>query len=331
MKKFSVIVPIYNVGFFLRECIQSVLIQTYTDFELILVDDGSTDDCPKMCDQFENDIRIRVIHKPNGGLVSARKAGVAEATGKYAVCLDGDDWLHKDFLKEMSEVIDQFDPDIVCCGYYNTDGKNEISIPFVLEEGIYDRERLENEVFPLLIESKSGMYFPPSVWAKCFKMSIYRHYQMLVDEKVKIGEDMACTRPIVANSESLYVIKKPLYYYRQNPTSMTKERKAFNWNGPMIIGKHLESVIDMGRFSFREQNYRFITHNLFLVSLSQFNRKDGYNVIARDIVENISEPYYVAAIKKANFRLFTKGYIARFCLRWHLTTMMYLLNKIYNH
>ena len=94
MLLFSVIVPVYNVEEYLSKCIESVLGQTYTQFELILVNDGSTDNCGKICDEYAaKDRRIRVVHKENGGLVSARQKGAGEATGDYVCCLDGDDWL----------------------------------------------------------------------------------------------------------------------------------------------------------------------------------------------------------------------------------------------
>ena len=96
---FTVIVPIYNVEEYLGRCVNSILTQTFEDFELILVDDGSQDHCPEMCDAFaEKDPRVRVIHKPNGGLVSARNAGIMEARGDYICYVDGDDWIKPNLL-----------------------------------------------------------------------------------------------------------------------------------------------------------------------------------------------------------------------------------------
>ena len=104
MAFFSIIVPIYNVELYLVDCLNSILDQTYKTFEVILVDDGSTDNCASICDEYAlKDDRIKVIHKENGGLVSARKAGVNIASGDYALCVDSDDWKGKyNFLKEES-------------------------------------------------------------------------------------------------------------------------------------------------------------------------------------------------------------------------------------
>ena len=98
---FSIIVPIYKVEPYVHKCIDSIVDQSYEDFELILVDDGSPDNCPKICDEYaDKDKRIHVIHKKNGGLVSARNAGLKAATGEYVLYVDGDDWLLPDSLKK---------------------------------------------------------------------------------------------------------------------------------------------------------------------------------------------------------------------------------------
>ena len=124
--RFSIVVPIYNVEKFLDQCITSVLSQKYDNYELILVDDGATDDSGKICDAYalKND-HIRVIHKANGGLVSARRAGVMVAKGEYVGYADGDDWVADSWLAEVDKVITESHPDIVeYNAFKSTDGKN---------------------------------------------------------------------------------------------------------------------------------------------------------------------------------------------------------------
>lgn len=114
---FSIIVPIYGVEKYLRNCLNSILNQTFHDYEVILVDDGSKDDSPKICDEFVSiDFRFKVIHKTNGGLVSARQAGVHLAKGKFIVCVDGDDWIGLNYLKSFAEIIIKHKPDVIVCG-----------------------------------------------------------------------------------------------------------------------------------------------------------------------------------------------------------------------
>lgn len=113
----SVIVPIYNVEDYLRECIDSILLQTYTDIELILVDDGSTDACPMICDEYASkDSRIRVLHKANGGLSDARNAGLRLAGGQWLSFIDSDDYIERDMYENMLGLASETDADIVCCG-----------------------------------------------------------------------------------------------------------------------------------------------------------------------------------------------------------------------
>ena len=112
----SIIVPVYNVCDYLKDCIDSILAQSFTDFELILVDDGSTDGSGEICDEYvKRDSRIRVIHKGNGGVVSARKAGVAAAKGLYVGYVDGDDWIESDMYEKMVHYMREYDCDLVMC------------------------------------------------------------------------------------------------------------------------------------------------------------------------------------------------------------------------
>lgn len=327
--RFSIIVPIYKVDKYLEQCIDSVLKQSYADYELILVDDGSPDLCPIICDKYVvQDERIKVIHKQNEGLVRTRQRGVAEAKGEFLVFLDGDDWIHEDYLMEMADIIEKHDPDVICCGHISTDSVKEKVIPFPMEEGLYSKNRIKKEIFPILIENKKCEYFSPSVWAKCFRKHIYKR-QQIVDCFVQLGEDMACIRPTMFHAQTLYVLKKSLYYYRKNPQSITNTKKAYDWDGPMLIGKHQEQYIDMGIFDFQLQNYRFITHNLFLVAISQFNRTEKYSVIAKEMIENINNPYYRCAIEKCRFALFSKGQIAKILLKTQWIFGIYVVSKIY--
>ena len=115
----SVIVPVYKVEFYLSECIESILKQTYQNLEIILVDDGSPDDCGSICDKYaQQDKRIKVFHKNNEGLSEARNYGIERATGDYLSFVDSDDWIEPDMFETLVSVVVVNDSDIVCCGYY---------------------------------------------------------------------------------------------------------------------------------------------------------------------------------------------------------------------
>ena len=154
---FSVIVPIYNIEKYLSRCIDSVLSQTFADFELILVDDGSPDNCPKICDEYaKKDPRIKVVHKENGGLVSARQAGLSIADGDYIFNLDGDDAITPDALISAYQIIKDTKADMVSFSYriYTNDKLGEV-VEDLAEEGLYDKKRLEKEIYPNLLSNKN--------------------------------------------------------------------------------------------------------------------------------------------------------------------------------
>ncbi len=325
---FSIIVPIYKIEQYLGQCIDSVLAQTFEDFELILVDDGSPDRCPIICDEYaQKDRRITVIHKANGGLVEARKTGVDAAIGKYIICLDGDDWLEPTYLLDFADIITRFEPDIICCGYYKAYPENKIECRLAVETGAYDKKKIEKDVYPYLIEDARGKYFPPMIWAKAYKRELYKQQQQ-VSGFVSVGEDHACTKPCIFHANSMYMLESCLYNYRQNPDSMTKKPKAFSWDGPISIGKHFEKQIDMSLYDFQEQVYRNVVHNLFNVAVSQFNRMESYKNIKRDIIKHIADPYYESAIHSCKYKNNWKGTLAKYTLQYKQVWIMYFYNRI---
>ena len=168
--KISVIVPIYNVQKFLHHCVDSLINQTYKNIEIILVNDGSPDECPKICDEYAStDNRIKVIHKENGGLVSARKAGAIVSSGDYVACVDGDDWVAENYIDSFCQIIESYHPDVICCGYIAAKQGQQIHHIMPEKIGFYDKEALKKEVYPHLIQAEDATSFLPTVWAKVIK------------------------------------------------------------------------------------------------------------------------------------------------------------------
>ncbi len=225
----SIVVPVYNVGPFLRDCIDSILAQTYTDFELIIVDDGSTDDSGAICDSYaEKDGRVRVIHKENGGVVSARKAGISAARGTYAGYVDGDDRINPRMYAEMVGYMKKYGCDMVMCDIENERKARPFSVGQTdasIEGGHYDRRAIEEKILPQMMYTGEfysfGIY--PVIWNKLYKRDMLLRHQLRVDERIKIGEDAACVYPYLMESESFYFIKDmSLYLYRYSKTQMTE-------------------------------------------------------------------------------------------------------------
>lgn len=224
----SIIVPIYNVERYLCQCIESILSQTFIDFELILVDDGSTDKSSYLCDDYSiKDLRIKVIHKINGGLVSARKAGLDIAVGEYIGFVDGDDWIEPDMYEKLYKSIKR-DEDIVICGFYINYPDKEL----VLSQdnlGFHDKESLIKNIYPTMLY-KDGYYnfgIMPTLCNKIIKHELILKHLSNVDNEITIGEDAACTFPCILEANAVYIIGDCfLYHYRQNRYSMTKSYRS---------------------------------------------------------------------------------------------------------
>lgn len=213
----SVLVPIYKVEAYLQRCIDSVIAQDFTDWEMILVDDGSPDKCPEIADKAAlKDTRIKVIHKENGGLISARRAGVIEAKGKYYMFLDSDDWLAPRALSVLYENIEQ--------GYDMVKGgalrilPNGSSFPlesYDFEDGVID----STEDF--LVKMYLGKV-PPYLWGALYKGSLFDEeiFNESIEKKISLGEDKVTNLIVGLKLKKILYIRNLVYYYFYNPTSI---------------------------------------------------------------------------------------------------------------
>ena len=230
----SVIVPIYNVEKYLRRCVDSILAQTYTDFELLLIDDGSPDGCPQICDDYAaRDPRVRVIHKLNGGLISARNEGILAAKGDYVCILDGDDWALENMLQFIIDKAAQSPepPDMVLFAAHNVyDDHLEETVNNV-PEGYYDRERLEKEVFPFLItDTRNGLQvgvIQAHTWDKAFRRELLiEHYTR--EERIRVFTDVPMTYECLLYCRNAYICNEPLYMYNKTNEDSIRARSREN-------------------------------------------------------------------------------------------------------
>ncbi|WP_299130164.1 glycosyltransferase [uncultured Winogradskyella sp.] len=222
--KISVIVPIYRIEKYLAQCVDSLIQQSFLDFELILVDDGSPDNCPKICDDYAaKDKRVKVIHKKNGGLLSARKAGLEAAVGKYISYVDGDDWVDNFYLDTLYKLAEANNADLAVTGHFREfNGKIETIKP--KSAGIYNETEIISDIIPNAIYNgefcEHGM--STYVWNKLFKKELLEQVLYDVPNDVIMGEDAAITYSYLAICKKLVISKIPLYYYRQRHDSIVK-------------------------------------------------------------------------------------------------------------
>lgn len=220
----SVIVPVYKVENYLRQCLDSLAAQTLDDIEIIIVDDGSPDGCPEICDEYAaKDARMKVVHKQNGGLLSARKAGVAASSGDYIGFVDGDDWVEPETFMNMHNAIIKYSPDMVLSDFLCDYGDCIEPSDQCFEEGFYDRARLESEIFPKMLFDGRFYRFGvnPNCWSKLVKRELIEKNLSPVDERIRMGEDAAFIYPCMLDSQSITCVKTPTYHYRITEQSMS--------------------------------------------------------------------------------------------------------------
>ena len=172
----SVIVPIYKVEAYLQQCVDSVLAQTYTDLDIVLVDDGSPDNCPAICDAYaRKDARVQVVHKPNGGLMSARQAGLRVAKGDYVGFVDGDDWIEPDMYARFAAAIDRYAPDMALCEFYYAFADHTSQVPSICSGRIIRKRSWRRRSILLCCTMRPiiPLVSTPAVGPRCLKRSCW--------------------------------------------------------------------------------------------------------------------------------------------------------------
>ena len=256
----SVIVPVYNVEELLPRCVESILAQTKENIEIILVNDGATDSSGAVCDTYaKKDQRIKVIHKPNGGLTSAWKAGAEAAQGAYLGFVDSDDWIDADMYERMWESAVKYDSDVVVCGLVfdyedpSMEKRQEISD---FQKEFYDRKELE-AVFPTLINDGRffGRTLQPARVTKLYRRALVEKNMSLCHESVSVGEDMQLTLPALLDAKSMSVVKEFYpYHYWFNQNSMTGKFDPNYLDKIKVMEKRLKEISDLkGVFDFKPQ------------------------------------------------------------------------------
>lgn len=214
MSNISVIVPVYKVERYIHRCVDSILAQTYPDFEVVLVDDGSPDGCGRICDIYaQNDGRVHVIHQKNGGLSAARNAGIdwvsANSDSRWLAFVDSDDWVHHEFLQKLYSAAEQHVCRISACGFYKTFG--EMCLPQLDE--------------PSFCMSADDYYcgdwhgeLTPAACNKLYHISLFKSLRFPIG---KVHEDEFVTYKLIYQAEKIGVTNSKLYAYYQNPQGIT--------------------------------------------------------------------------------------------------------------
>ncbi len=328
---FSVVVPAYNSAAFIDKCIESVLEQTCSDFELILVDDGSRDATFAICNAYaQKDSRVRVIHKENGGHTSARNAGLTTSVGEYILFLDSDDWICARTLETCKNEIIVHDSDVIVFRIKNS--TDLAAFPVLAKDGYYEISDPNVRLWSDLLIGLDGKFiFPKSLSAKCFKREVILDSQLSVPREVLVGEDGAAFMGAMLRAHGVSVIAgndRACYncWVRSDSVSRSFDINAFK-RLPFLL-EYYREMFSVAQFDFSQQFDRDIVAQLYTAALLVMRSGAGRKEL-NDGIESVLKYSYVSnALKYAKFSL--KGYkfiIKKFILRYRLWGLARLLDR----
>lgn len=247
---FSIIIPAYNAERYLERCLDSIVRQTYSQIEIILINDGSTDRSGEICDQYaQKDSRVKVIHQKNSGVSSARNAGLETASGDYIGFVDADDWIEHNMFEILSRHLSKKTVDVV---RFNAERKGELlnSLPF---EGEYSGERFQDEVQLPLIGSErfGGMFILGVLWLHIFRREIIEKNRIKFNRDLHRCEDRLFTLTSILYSQNILFIDDILYHYEVNDGSLSNKYDPQRWQQELAYLEGLKKVI----LECKDKNY----------------------------------------------------------------------------
>lgn len=281
----SIVIPVYNVEKYLRECVDKVLAQTYKRLEIILVDDGSQDSSPQICDSYAKSYsNVFVIHQRNGGLSYARNQGLRHASGDYIVFLDSDDYWDDDYAIEALIKEIQSTEDIVLFGYKKKNdesGKIFVTRPCINENEFLAMHNIDERLNYLV---KIGM-LDSCAWNKLVRKGFLEEHNILFREGVT-SEDIEWTAKLLMHCESISCSKETFYIYRQRKKSITSSMSIENIE---TLAENIEICIEMGRKELLDDSLRYNTYMAymayqyatFLLCVHNVKSKKVYGIIER--------------------------------------------------
>lgn len=298
----SVVVPVYNVEKFLPKCLNSIISQTYKNLEIIVIDDGSTDNCPKICDDYAKlDKRIKVIRQKNAGLSEARNSGINNAMGKYIMFIDSDDYIDSNVVAMLRDSLLRNKTKIAICGrkYVFDDGKEFYRVKEKTERNFAFKEALA--------EMNRYYYFDMSANGKLFDKELFKQIRFPVG---KLSEDFFVMPKLLELSDSVSYISEPFYNYFQRKNSITKNKKI----NEDFLEAAKKQMVD---YENKDRDFKAITHIAYAsAALTVYDsyiknkvkcpktKSDYYKQIVKDNWEYIGRDNELDTTKKIQFGLF---------------------------
>lgn len=299
-KKVSIIVPVYNVELYIEDCLNSLLNQTYSNYEIILINDGSTDNSIEICSKY-NDQKIKIFNQNNKGVSIARNVGISLATGQYIMFVDADDMVSEKYIENLIKSIEETNTDMVVCGYTKEKAElvNKKNLQEIKGEIINANTMLENMMENNLQEGY--------LWNKIFKKSIINDNSLEFKEGVNVWEDLYFVIEYLSKSDKIFAINEKLYYYRTREGSAVNRKET----STDLVGKVkiLELIMKNYNFIINNKNYYGIKRMYVTVLLKYLLQ------IKKDNKELIKEKLSIVKKIKKDIKIGFKNEIKYFYLR----------------
>ena len=331
MEKISVIIPVYNAESTLKETVNSIKAQTYTNWELILVNDGSTDKSLEVCQAFaKEDKKIRVLNKTNGGVVSAYKMGIENAEGDFISFCDADDTYQPDFLEHSAKLLTENKCDFVSFAATFCQGNQKHLEKNAAAEGFYDKARIQKEILPhcLFNDFIAGSYYLVHVyrWNKLYKKSLLQRFTSQLDEKCFQIEDNIFTSLAILNADSFYIENTSLYNYLIRPQSITT---ACSDN---LIDKYtyslsvLKSLTEKYLADYNARQFNFLAYENYRIAFRKIAKGADFKT-AKAAIKKIRKSGYIDCVKFSEIKLL-KNYLFYFFYHTKNDFLLYLTFKL---
>lgn len=321
----SFIVPVYNTAAYLSRCVDSILAQSCGDFELLLVDDGSTDGSGEVCDAYaRKDSRVRVLHQPNGGHTAARNAGLARASGGYIAFVDSDDWIDPDLVADCCLRVQTHEADILWYGYRLVREGRAAEKTQPYPPGFYGREDIVKAVLPTAL---TGGRF--SLCERFIRRELAASCQAAVSPGILLGEDLLCCVRAAAYARSLWVLPGCYYNYFQRRDSVTHTYRNYTFENWLLVRAGLCAQVGDILPDFRAQLGCCSIRFLHRAVLGELTRSGAGPKALRRVRKTLGRAPFPADLKAAAVPPGKRAArFKRFCLRRRLVLVLWLADRI---
>lgn len=324
----SVIIPVYKVEKYLERCVNSVLEQTYKNLEVILVDDGSPDNCPFLCDKIaEVHENVSVVHKENGGLASARLAGFEAATGTYILFVDSDDYIANNMVEKLVTVVEQEDAEMSICGYNTVFGQK--STPNLLtyqNSSINGKDNVRNEyIIPLIGNSTRGINIPGFLCIRLFRRNLIQK-SFFGSERIYYKEDHVFNLLYGDCINKIAVVNEPLYFYCFNESSLSNSYRKNKWEMYKNLYQFNKGYLEKRHISAEERLDNFLVSAVF-ASADNAVMAGSYSEYLKEINKICADPLAEQAIHSDLKQMSVSHRITMVLLRCRMYAFLYFIRK----